>query len=309
MTLRERKEVSRRKFLRRGAAGMAAMVGAGCVRKPPPAAPPAEPAEAGTQSSTTPVVQPPPPPPPPPWSVDLGIQSYSLRNTKKLEDVVKQTQQLGLHFIELFPGHLPMNVNADQLAAAQALLASHEVTANAYGVCGLGKNVAQARKLFEFAKKAGIGFIPANPSPDCFDVLDPLVEEYDLRIGIHNHGPGSRWTTADQMLKALEDHHPHIGVCLDTGHLERAKDDPVAAVRKLGPRLHGLHVKDTNAQGHDVVLGTGRTDIPGLLAALKAISFRGVFSIEYELQPNNPLPGMTQSIAYVRKTLDALNQA
>ena len=50
------------------------------------------------------------------------------------------------------------------------------------------------RRWFEFAKKAGIKSISANPSEDSFDSLDKLCEEYQIRIAIHNHGPGAATT-------------------------------------------------------------------------------------------------------------------
>ena len=60
-----------------------------------------------------------------------------------------------------------------------------------YGVVPLTKNVDANRKFFEFAKAMGLKYLSASPEPGCFDVLDKLVEEYDVAIGIHNHGPGS----------------------------------------------------------------------------------------------------------------------
>jgi len=236
------------------------------------------------------------------WKLDLGLQSYSLRSFK-FDDVLAKTQQLGLHFIEFFPRHLPQNLKPKELDAAKAKMAAHEVRVNAYGVCGMGRNEAANRRLFEFAKKAGFGVITANPSHDSLDLLDKLVEQYDVKIAIHNHGPGARWAKTDQMLKAVKGHHSHVGVCLDTGHLARAGDDPVEAVRKLGPRLHAFHFKDVNERNHDVVVGQGRIDLLAFFTALKEIRFGGVFSLEYEMNPRNPMPGIRQSLAAIREAV------
>jgi sugar phosphate isomerase/epimerase len=108
------------------------------------------------------------------------------------------------------------------------------------------------------------------------------------------------------MLEAIKDHHPHIGVCLDTGHLVRAGDDPVEAVRTLGPRLHGVHMKDYNEQNHDVAIGRGRADLVGFFTALKEADFDGAFSIEYEIDSKNPVPGLAESIASIRAIVSRL---
>ena len=62
---------------------------------------------------------------------------------------------------------------------------------SANGVNPFSKNHEANRKLFEFAKQVGMRNITADPSEDAFESLDKLVAEYDIRIAIHNHGPGA----------------------------------------------------------------------------------------------------------------------
>jgi len=275
-------QVSRRGFLSLGAAALAA----GCARK------------VALRVTPQPAVA------PPPFKVDLGLQSYSLRNFK-LDETLAKMKEAGIHFVEFTPGHFPQGMKPEELAAAQAKLAAHEIKANAYGVCGIGKDEAAARRLLEFAAKTGIELVSVDPAPDAFDAIDKVLADYPVNIGIHNHGPGSRWTTADGMLKALEGHHARFGVCLDTGHLARSGDDPVEATRKLGAakRLHGFHFKDINAQKHDVVVGTGTIDLVAIFTALKESKFTGPFSLEYELDANDPMAGIAKSFAAMREAL------
>jgi len=157
----------------------------------------------------------------------------------------------------------------------------------------------------EVGAKTGIEMVSVDPTPDAFDAIDKVLADYPVNIGIHNHGPGSRWTTAGGMLKALDGHHPRFGVCLDTGHLARSGDDPVEAARKLGKarRLHGFHFKDINAQKHDVVVGTGTTDLVAFFTTLKEVKFTGPFSLEYELDASDPMPGIIKSFAAMREAL------
>jgi len=285
MGLRNKSGVSRRELLRLGGLGAAASL-AGCTRWAERLRVTEQPAVAA------------------PFQVRLGLQSYSLRSFK-FDEAVAKMKEAGIGFVEFFPAHFPMGMKPEELAAAQAKLADANIKVNAYGVCGIGKDEAGARKLLEFAAKVGIELVSVDPAPDAFDAIDKVLADYPVNIGIHNHGPGSRWTTADGMLKALEGHHPRFGVCLDTGHLARSGDDPVEATRKIGAakRLHGFHFKDVNAQKHDVVVGKGTIDLVATFTALKETGFTGPFSLEYELDANNPMPGIVASFAAMREAL------
>jgi sugar phosphate isomerase/epimerase len=74
-------------------------------------------------------------------------------------------------------------------------------------------------------------------------------------------------------------------------------------VHKIGKRIYGVHLKDVNEQKHDVVIGTGILDIRGFVKALKEVGFKGAFMLEYELEPQNPVPGIQKSLDFVRKVL------
>lgn len=286
------RHVSRRSFLRLGAVGATAAA-AGCAlhdsKEPPP---------------TKPVARAEPAPPPAPYGrYQMGVQSYCFRNFS-YDDAIAKAAELGLHYIEAFPGHFPQNSPPERVAAVEKLLAAKQVAMTAYGVCGIGSNEAATRKLLEFCKKVGIGTISAAPDPKAFGMLDKLVAEYDIKIAIHNHGPGDRrWGRLAKLLDGLKGHHANLGVCLDTGHLARAGDDSVAAVRQLGPRVHALHLKDWNAQKHDCVIGKGQLDLVAFFTALKETDFDGVCSIEYESDPANPMPGIAASLAAVRAAI------
>ena len=64
--------------------------------------------------------------------------------------------------------------------------------------------------------------------------------------------------------------------------------DPVEAVRILGPYIRGVHIKDAlppegpGVWGREVPVGSGRADIPGVLAALAALGYTGSLCVERE---------------------------
>jgi len=240
----------------------------------------------------------------------IGVQSFSLRNYNVV-DAVRHIQGMGLHFVEFYSKHLNPNATAAQLAENRQLLERAKVTLSAHGVNRFSKDHEANRKVFEFAKRAGIRNITANPTPDSFDSLDKLVAEYNIRIAIHNHGPGALYDSIDSVKKAVAGHHKLIGACVDTGHFIRSKEDPVKAVHELGPRVFGVHMKDEEKQekkSHNVVIGSGHLDVLGLFKALKKVRFPadGSLSLEYEANPSNPIDDMKQCLAVAREAIAKL---
>lgn len=237
----------------------------------------------------------------------MGVQSYSLRNFNTLE-AVRHLQGMGVHYVEFYSKHLSPSATDEQIAETKKLLADADITLAAHGVNGFSKNHDANRALFDFAKRAGIRTITANPEYDSFDSLDKLVAEYDIRVAIHNHGPGALYDSIASVKKVLDGRHKLIGACVDTGHFLRSREDPIKAVLELGPRVHGCHVKDDVKEGRDsqnVVIGTGRLDVVGLFKALRDIKFPadGALSLEYEANPENPIDDMKQCLAAAREAI------
>lgn len=241
----------------------------------------------------------------------VGVQSYSFRKFS-LEQALKRTQELGLGYAEFYRGHVPTDSSPEKLAAIKALCKEYGVTPIAFGVESFTKDTAANKKLFDFAAGLGVKYLSADPTPDSFDSLDKLVDEYKIGIAIHPHGPSGkgrhRWYSAEVILAAVKDHHPLIGTCLDTGHLIRMAQlgqplDPAQQIRVMGPRNFGLHLKDhDNKRKEDVPYGdpAGVLDVPGVLKALKEVKFDGYISIEYEAHPDDPSPDMRKCVAYLK---------
>jgi sugar phosphate isomerase/epimerase len=247
----------------------------------------------------------------------MGAQSYCFRKFDR-EQALKRTQELGLHFIEFFPDHAPLKSSLDQIKAILSLCASYDIKPIAYGVQGFTNNHEANKKIFDFGKALGIKTFSADPNPDSFDSLDKLVDEYKISIAIHPHGPAGggrlhRWYSAEVIMKAVKDHHPLIGSCLDTGHLIRAaqlgkKLDPAEEIRVMGPRNFGIHLKDhDNQKDTDVVYGKGVLDVPAVLKALKDVKFTGYISIEYEAHPENPSPDMKACLDVLKEAVKNLS--
>jgi sugar phosphate isomerase/epimerase len=175
-----------------------------------------------------------------------------------------------------------------------------------HGVNRFTKDHEANRKLFAFAKRAGIRNLTADPTPDAFESLDKLVAEYDIRIAIHNHGPSHRYNKVVDVLNAIRNHDPRIGACADLGHYIRSGESPVEVIRLLGDRLYGIHLKDFAEQQEKtkgVILGRGHLDVEGVFRALKQVNFPadGALSLEYEENPKDPIEDIRQCLAIAKE--------
>jgi len=239
---------------------------------------------------------------PPYGPFKLGLQSYSLRGYKTLDEALEQSKLLGVHYWEAYSAHVPLTTDPAQVDAILGKLKAADVKLMAHGVSGFGADTAANRRVFECAKALGIRTISADPTPQSFDNLEALVEEFKINIAIHNHGPGARYDKLQQVVDAVKGRHKRIGACADLGHFLRSNENPVKVLETLGDRVHGVHLKDVKNATQFTILGQGDMDVVGVLKALRAIKYNGVVALEYEEHPENP-------IADIRQCLDAVKVA
>lgn len=230
----------------------------------------------------------------------MGIQSYSLRHYK-VDEALKHIQELGLHEVELFGAHLSLDASPDDIALMKKKVRRMEIAMTAHGVNHFSKDHEKNRKVFEFANRAGIRNISADPDPDSFDSLEKLVEEFGIRIAIHNHGPGHRYDKIADVKKAVQGRHKWIGACADLGHFIRSGEDPVKVIEELGDRLYGIHLKDFDQPKKDakgVILGKGLLDVVATFRALRKVHFPadGALSLEYEENATSPLADIRECL-------------
>ena len=233
----------------------------------------------------------------------VGAQSYSFRNFDTA-GALEQLAKLGLNTIEFCGVHFPPDPDNPALADIIDMILAQQVSVPCYGVEGFGVDAASNRRKFDFAHKLGAQYLSADPAPESFANLEKLVEEYDIKIAIHNHGPGARYDKASDTLKAVNALHPHIGACVDTGHVLRSGGVPHEVIEQLGKRVHCLHLKDWKIGGDEAVIGEGDLDLIKTVAALRAINFDGFICMEFELDPEDPTPGMKRGM---QNWIDAVN--
>jgi sugar phosphate isomerase/epimerase len=243
--------------------------------------------------------------------VRLGLASYTFRNFSRAQMIgfMKQLNVFALNAKDV-KDHLPMEPQAE--ATALADYAAAGIRLHAAGAIYFAKDEdADIRSKFEYCKRAGIAVIVAgDPAPETLPRIEKYVKEFDIRVAIHNHGPEDRiWHSPLDVLKAVKSMDPRIGCCIDVGHAARAGTDVVQAIHEAGPRLFNLHMKDlTNFQSKEsqVAVGDGILPVRAMFEALIAMSYQGFVDLEYEVHPDDPMPGVIASFAYMRGVLAGL---
>ncbi len=246
----------------------------------------------------------------------IGCQAYTF-NRYSVFEAIEKTAQAGGKVIEFYPGQKlskeqpdvkwDHNASPEVIQKVKDKLAQYKICAVNYGVVGVPKDEAQARKLFEFAKTMGLRAITTE-SVDAIDTIEKMVKEYDIMVGFHDHpkrpnDPNYRMWDPEYILSVVKDRDPRIGSCADTGHWVRSNLKPVDCLRILKGRIISSHLKDLNQMGpnaHDLPYGTGVSDVPAILEELKSQGFQGNISIEYEYNWESSVPEVAQCIGFVR---------
>ena len=148
----------------------------------------------------------------------------------------------------------------------------------------------------------GLKYLSASPEPGSFDILDKLVEEYDVAIGIHNHGPGDRLSTkiAKPSRRPSRTITPKIGCCSSsTGHFLRSRGRTRSMrSRPLASGSTASTSRTSRTRRSFTVLGPWRPLCTvDLLKALARKQYDYCLAIEYEENPENALDDIKACLA------------
>jgi len=252
----------------------------------------------------------------------IGCQAYTF-NRFSVFEAIEKTEAAGGKVIEFYPGQKitkdePMvkwdhNASEELIARVKEKLAKHKIKAVNYGVVGIPADEAQARKIFEFAKKMDLYAITTE-SDKQIDLIEKLVKEFDVRVGFHEHAkkandPNYKLWDPNYVLGLVKDRDARIGACADTGHWATSGLEPLDCIKLLKGRIISLHLKERTVIGRqmpDAIFGTGVSNIRGILDELRKQNFKGNISIEYENNWDNSVPDVGQCIGFVRGYLAVL---
>ncbi len=242
-------------------------------------------------------------------TLKLGVASYSLRKFT-LDQALEMAKTLGVAHMTFKDVHLPRTDPPETTRALRAKIEAAGITIMGGGTINMANDPDQIRKDFVYAKNAGMPLIYASPDPAALDFIEQMVKEHDIKLAIHNHGPEDKWWPAPQdAYKALKSRDQRMGLCIDIGHTIRTGTDFIQSCVECQDRLYDMHVKDLASKSDkdsQVAVGRGVLDFPGLFRTLLKIGYRGQVGLEYEIKPDDPLPGMQESLAYMRGVLAAV---
>jgi sugar phosphate isomerase/epimerase len=237
----------------------------------------------------------------------LGVASYSLREfSRKL--AIKMTKQLDTPYINIKEFHLLYRSTPEEMAKGVKEFQSAGLTITGGGTISLQKDEDEdIRKYFEYAKAAGMPLMVVAPTAKTLPRIERFAKQYDIRVAVHNHGPEDKHFPAPQdALKLIKDMDPRMGLCIDVGHTARTGTDVVESVREAGARLLDMHMKDLRDlkdKDSQCIVGEGAMPVAGLFRELLKMNYRGHVMLEYEIDADDPLPGMQRSFAYMRGVL------
>lgn len=237
----------------------------------------------------------------------LGLASYTFREFD-LDATLAMARRLALGRIGLKDMHLPLASSDQVIRATIDKVRAQGLVAYGCGVVYMASE-AEVDRAFAYAKTAGFGLIVGVPDHPLLGRAEQRVRETDIRLAIHNHGPGDkRYPTPASVLDRIGGLDPRVGVCLDVGHCRRSGLDPAEEAARCGARLLDVHMKDVSAataEGGTVEAGRGVIDIPRFLETLVGLDYGGTLAFEYEKDGHDPLPGLAESVGYVRGVLAA----
>ncbi|HMJ19424.1 MAG TPA: sugar phosphate isomerase/epimerase [Gemmatimonadaceae bacterium] len=242
--------------------------------------------------------------------VKLGVASYSLRNFPRAK-AIEMTKALGTPYINLKSVHLPYESSPAEIAAARRELEAAGLQIVGGGTITFEKDTDDdVQRYFDYAKAAGMPVMVSTCNPAFLPRVEKFAKRYDIKVALHNHGPeDTNFPSPYDVLKAVKGMDARMGLCMDIGHTVRTGTDPVRAAADAGPRLLDMHAKDLRdlkVKESQCIVGEGQMPIAALFRQLQKMRYLGYVNLEYEIDADDPLPGMKQSMAHMRGVLVGL---
>jgi sugar phosphate isomerase/epimerase len=247
-----------------------------------------------------------------PWlGLKIGVATYTVRELP-IEEAIKAVKRVGLKYISIknVKNHIDLSHTTEERKQRAQMFRDAGIVPLSVGNVGMKNDEADIRRAFEYARDIGVPTMVCAPPKDAVPLLDKFVKEFDIKLAIHNHGPEDKqFPSPYDVMKAVENYDKRIGLCIDVGHTARAGVDPAESILKCRERLYDLHLKDIHALGErntPIESGRGILNSKSILAALLKIKYQGLAGFEYEKDSKDPVPGLAESVGYIKGLLAGL---
>ena len=232
----------------------------------------------------------------------IGMAGYTFKEFT-VEKTIEMMKRIGVANLSLKDFHMPMNSNKEQINAIIGKVKSAGINVYTVGVVYM-KTQESVDQAFEYAKMAGVKMIVGAPDYGLLTYVEKKIKTYDFKMAIHNHGPDNPlYPNATDIWNHIKDLDARIGICIDIGHTTRDGQDPSVDILKYSPRIYDMHIKDVDKatkDGKTVEMGRGIINIPKVVETLRKIKYSGSCSLEFEKDMTDPLPGIAESIGYLK---------
>ena len=243
----------------------------------------------------------------------LGVASYSLREfSRRLS--IKMMREMKISYVSIKEFHLGYRSTPEEIAKAVAEFQSAGITILSGGVIYMQQEEeAELRRMFEYARLAKMPMMIIAPSRESMPRIEKLVREFNIKVAIHNHGPEDKHLPGSKdALALIKNMDPRVGLCIDVGHEARTGANVPASIAQAGGRLFDVHIKDiveASGKNRGAIVGQGVLPIAGIFKELLKMKYQGGVMLEYEIDGDNPGPGMQSSFSYMRGVLAGLAAA
>lgn len=242
----------------------------------------------------------------------LGVEAYTFHKFSFFE-AIEKTAGLGLPYMgglsfqkvsAGIPKNLDPGLTDEEIAQVRQKLDDSGIRLLTYYIQTIPGDDAGCRRVFEFGRKLGIEVFLSEPAPESLDVIERYCNEYDIKLGLHNHdqkGSPVYWSP-EGILRVCQGRGPRIGACADIGYWLRGGIDPIAALGQLKDRLITLQMHDLHAvtpEGHDVPWGTGAGKSREFLQEMHRLGIRPVMvGLEYSYDWQESIPKIAGCIRF-----------
>jgi sugar phosphate isomerase/epimerase len=222
-----------------------------------------------------------------PGKLKIGIGTYSYHGLS-MEAMIVQLQALRIREIEMSRGEFMLlsHPGEELFRNARTLFDQGGIRCVSYYAATI-HDEQELDLAIRFAKLLGAGNITGDATGGpLLKRIDEKCTQAGLSFGIHNHFFKTKFAyeSPEDVLRGLSGLSKTVGATVDVGQFASCGYDTVDAVRKLGPYLKLVHLKDIAASGAEdnVLLGHGIAKIPEVMRELHKLQFGGLVAIEYE---------------------------
>ena len=210
--------------------------------------------------------------------------------------------------VELLQGHLFLNAKICKPEDRELLKRQFDL----FRAIGVKNAVLHCDSFSRLENDPGIEY-KRNENAAALKELCDYVKGTDIIICLENLRPPRITTKAEDLLFFIDAvKSENLGICLDTGHLNLAENtDQLEFITKAGKYIKALHLADNEGLGRDqhmMPYGRGVVDFVGVIKAMKALNYDGLYNLEIPGERFAPLEILGYKLDYIKKVFAYLDR-